>query len=80
MSMRCAVCKDRRIDAINFACVEGQGTQAIAKNVGISRSLIEHHRASGHPARALTAMVLDAHSGPLSDLRQIFIDSKANRV
>jgi len=78
--MRCAVCKDRRIDAINLACVEGQGTQAIAKDFGISRTLIEHHRASGHAARAITKAVLDAHSGPMSDFANICIANKLRRV
>lgn len=80
MGIRCAVCKDQRIDAINLACVEGQGTQAIAKDFGISRSLLDHHRTSGHPARALTKAVLDAHAGPMSDFADIAIASKLRRV
>ncbi len=80
MSIRCAVCKDPRIEAINIACLEGQGTQAIAKDYGFSRSVIENHRSGGHPSRELTKMVIEGRNGPLSELHQFFISSKANRI
>jgi hypothetical protein len=81
MARSCAVCRDPRVDAINLACQEGQGTQQIAQDYNISRALIEHHRASGHAAREVTKQVLQAASGAqLSQLASIAIASKVNRV
>ena len=80
MARSCSVCRDPRVKEINIRCLEGQGTQQIAQDFGISRAMIDNHRQSGHAGKALTAMVLDAHSGPLSELHQYFIASKANRI
>lgn len=80
MGLRCFVCQHKDVDAINLACVEGVGSKDIAKTFGISQSNIDHHRKSGHAARAITAQVLAAHNGPLSELAQVAIASKTYRV
>lgn len=60
--------------------MEGMGTQQIAEDYGHTRGAIDSHRAGGHAGKAMTAMILDAHKGPLSELHQYFIASKANRI
>jgi len=80
MAMKCPVCKHKDADLINIACMEGVGTMQIAQQYGLQTTSIDHHRRSGHPGKALTAMVLDAHNGPLSDFTRIQIASKVERM
>lgn len=80
MALKCPVCRHKEINNINLACMEGVGTQQIAQDYGLERASIDHHRRSGHPAKALNALVLDAHKGPLSPFVEIQIASKVERM
>lgn len=69
------------MDVINRKVLEGVGTTQICQDHGdMTLGELNNHRASGHAGKALTAMVLDAHHGPLSDFAQYAIASKLHRV
>lgn len=85
MGLRCAVCQHPDRLAIDVACSEGQTTKSITERyTGTQRPLtvsqIDHHRVSGHAARALTAAVLGVANGPMAELMKIEVANKVWRV
>lgn len=80
MGLRCSVCKHPEVAKINLEMQEGVGNMALAKHYGLTVSALDHHRVSGHAARALTAAVLGVANGPMAELVKIEVANKVWRV
>lgn len=81
MGFRCVVCKHPDIDAINIALGEGASNKQVAGDFGLTVFAVDHHRASGHAGRALTAAVIQAgKSGVLSSFAKYEIAAKSHRI